>query len=271
MNTDKLVEKIGVLNKKQPWNHSIELSPGVFTCSPDQSSAGKNLVKWKRIEPFINSFSCSGKRVLDIGCNDGFFSLKLAELGANVVALEASNERVEKAQFVFNQRNVSNQIRLINASVYDFQLDTLGSFDLVICMGFIHRVPDPYTLLSILAPLSDTFLLEFKAFQEYAYDRPYLMFDGRRSDPGDQWSICYFIPSVRAVLTMLEQLKIEHSGIIGDPTSRRVMLVSSKKELPILKSLNRIDKANKLYLLKKFIRRFIADVLRTIRGQWRIC
>ena len=167
MNREKLIEKIRELNSKQTWNHSIELLPGVFTCSPEQVSAGKNLVKWGRMKAFLNSFSCSDKRILDIGCNDGFFSLKLAELGAHIVALEASNERVEKARFVFDFLNVSKQIELIKTNIYDFRLDSLGSFDLVLCMGFLHRVPDPFTLLSMLAPLSDTLLLDDRYVKLY--------------------------------------------------------------------------------------------------------
>lgn len=268
MNREEVAKRIEELGMKQAWNHSIELIDGVFTCTPNQVSPGKNLIKWERMKGFIKSFSCKNKRVLDIGCNDGFFSLKLAELGANVVALEASPERVEKAKFVFETRNISKQIKLINTNIFDYPLDTLGYFDLVLCMGFIHRVPDPFSALSKLVPLSDALLLEFKAFSEHAYDRPYLLFDGKRSDPEDPFSTCYFIPSVRAVVKILRELEIEYYGIIGDPKSRRVIMLASKKNLSALEELNTLRSVNSFYLVSKFTKRFMKDVFKSLRGDF---
>ena len=265
---EEIRNKIKELGSKQPWNHSIELIKGVFTCSPGQNSQGKNLVKWKRMRAFLESLPCKGKRILDVGCNDGFFSLKLGELGAEVVALEASPKRVEKARFVFETRQISNMVKLINMNIYDPAVEELGYFDLILCMGFIHRVPDPFTVLSKLARLGRVLLLEFKAFKEYAYDRPYLMFDGRRSDSNDPFSTCYFIPSARAVVEMLKELGFKHYGITGDPKSRRVMMVASKKELPAFKKLNTLEEINLFYLVGKFMRRFGGDVLRSLRGDF---
>jgi SAM-dependent methyltransferase len=268
MNRGEVAKRTEELGMKQAWNHSIELTDGVFTCTPNQVSLGKNLIKWERMKGFIKSFSCENKRVLDIGCNDGFFSLKLAELGANVVALEASPERVEKAKFVFETRNVSKQIKLINTNIFDYPLDTLGYFDLVLCMGFVHRVPDPFTIFSKLVPLADICLLEFKAFPEYAYDRPYVMFYGKRSDPQDSFSTCYFIPSLQAVIGMAKGVGFGYYGIIGNPDSRRVMMVVSQKNLPILNELNSFKRANTFYLLSKFAKRFAVDVFKTLRGDF---
>lgn len=268
MEREGIIERIAELGSQQPWNHSIELAEGVVTCNSEQSSQGKNLVKWERMSGFLESFSCKGKRILDIGCNDGFFSLKLAELGANVVAIEASQERFEKAQFVFETRRVSNRVQLLNMNIYDPDVEELGYFDLVLCMGFIHRVPDPFSVLSKLARLSDTLLLEFKAFEEFAYDKPYLMFDGRRSDPYDPFTTCYFIPSVRAVVSMLNELGIKYYGIVGNPKSRRVMMLACNKNLPALKSLHTLEEVNLLSLLNTFVRRFARDVFRALRGDF---
>ena len=268
MEREKILERICELGKKQPWNHSIELVKGVFTCPPQQHSPGKNLVKWERMKEFLDLFSWRGKRILDVGCNDGFFSLKLAELGAAVVALEASPERAEKAGFVFEVREMSHMVKLIKSNIQDLAVEELGHFDLVLCMGFIHRVPDPFAILSKLAGITNTLLLEFKAFVEYAYDRPYLMFDGRQSDPEDPFSICYFVPSARAVVEVLKKLGVAHYGIIGEPKARRVMLVASKKESPQLRQLNTLQKGNLPYLIGKFTRRFGADIFKAVRGDF---
>ena len=44
-------KKVLELNNEQPWNHNIVLPNNIETRPGNQISHGKNLVKWKRIEP----------------------------------------------------------------------------------------------------------------------------------------------------------------------------------------------------------------------------
>ena len=69
-------EQISELNAEQAWNHNIILPNGIETSPGKQVSHGKNLVKWKRIEPIIDLLGISNKKILDLGCNEGFFSKK---------------------------------------------------------------------------------------------------------------------------------------------------------------------------------------------------
>ena len=77
---EELQQAVIELGREQDWNHAIELPHGVWTASPQQTSFGKNLVKWAWIKPTIDQLDLTGKRVLDIGCNEGFFSLRLSRL-----------------------------------------------------------------------------------------------------------------------------------------------------------------------------------------------
>ena len=151
---------------------------------------------------------------------------------------------------------------------YDFPLDKLGHFDLILCMGFIHRIPDPFSVISRLTKIGDVILLEFKALTEYAYDRPFLIFDGRRSDPEDIFSTCYFVPSVRAIVDIAKQLGFEHYGIVGDPDERRVMLIVSNRKLAIFDKMNNLRKVSNGYLVKKCTRRFVGDIIKVIKGDF---
>ena len=80
---------------EQPWNHRIELPYGLRTTTGEQVSHGKNLVKWSRIKKYVEMIGVEGMRVLDVGCNEGFFSLKLEKLGVKeVVGLDADEHIV---------------------------------------------------------------------------------------------------------------------------------------------------------------------------------
>jgi len=131
------------LAKDQPWNHSIELPHGTNTIAKHQVSHGKNLLKWERIREFFDIINIKGMRVLDVGCNEGFFSLKLAELGAKeVVGIDADELRITKAKSVSEILGISNVTYEV-ADIFGNYMEKYGRFDFVLCMGFLHRVPYP--------------------------------------------------------------------------------------------------------------------------------
>jgi SAM-dependent methyltransferase len=262
--SESLVRTIRQLGEQQAWNHCIEFADGVLTTDPRQHSQGKNLVKWDRMRAFIKELKLNGKRVIDLGANDGFFSLKMAEEGAAVTAVEASPHRIEKERFVFAQKNVADKVTIVNTNIFDLVPAKLGKFDLVLCMGFLHRVPDPFTVLKIVSELGDNVVLEFKALQEYAFDRPYLYFDGRMSDPNDIYSTCYVIPTTAAIIKMGQKLGFRYFRLMGDARSRRVMLVLMKEAIPGVQAESELRPPGTLPMLKKYTKRFIADVWNTI-------
>ena len=62
-----------------PWFHNIDLG-GVQT-APDHFLGDYPAVKWRRFAHAIPA-DLSGKTVLDIGCNGGFYSLEMKRRGA---------------------------------------------------------------------------------------------------------------------------------------------------------------------------------------------
>ena len=99
-NSSQIKEQISKLNQEQKWNHNITLPGGIETRPIKQISHGKNLIKWKRIEPIIDLISMENKTVLDLGCNEGFFSIKLAEKKAIVLGIDIDKLRIKKANFI---------------------------------------------------------------------------------------------------------------------------------------------------------------------------
>lgn len=251
----------------QPWNHSIELPHGIRTAPEEQVSHGKNLVKWSRIREYVDLIGVKGKRVLDVGCNEGFFSLELARLGAKeVVAVDADELRIEKAMAVREILDVSN-ITYEAANIFDAGDEKYAHFDLVLCLGFLHRIPYPYQAIRRLAEMSDVILFEWKSLREGSFDLPVMKFCGGLSKDSNEYSALYWLPSVQCVLDMLKSLGFAHSFVVDDSAWRRTVIISSRIENAIFEKKKNKSDVGKLTLLKRMTRGYIGSILRLLRNR----
>ena len=100
MKKKQIQQKVDSLGKSQAWNHNFNLPYGIQTRPQEQSSHGKNLVKLKRLLPLFDLIGVQNKQVLDVGCNEGFFSINMARRGASVLGIDADNKRIAKARFI---------------------------------------------------------------------------------------------------------------------------------------------------------------------------
>lgn len=91
--------------------------------------------------------SLRGKRVLDIACNAGFWSLQCALLGAaEVVGFDARPELVEQAELLRSAVGASNA-RFERLEFSDMTPARLGVFDVVLNLGILYHLPDPLDAL----------------------------------------------------------------------------------------------------------------------------
>jgi tRNA (mo5U34)-methyltransferase len=120
------------------WWHSIDLgggriTPGVRKLDDLQS----------RYANFNLPEDLSGKRVLDMGCWDGFFSFEAERHGAQVVAVDCW--RPEK--FFEAHRALNSRVEFHEMSVYELSREKLGLFDIVFFLGVLYHLQHP--LLSL--------------------------------------------------------------------------------------------------------------------------
>ena len=107
----ELNQKIREYGEIQPWNHNFVFPDGTETNPNLQTvSQGKNEKKLKRFNSIFDQIQWDGKRVLDIGCNEGFFSFQLAQRGAKVIAIDVDALRIRKAEFV--KRNLYPELNV---------------------------------------------------------------------------------------------------------------------------------------------------------------
>jgi tRNA (mo5U34)-methyltransferase len=127
------------------WFHNINLR-GVQT-APDHFLGDYPAVKWQRFEHAIPA-DLSGRSVLDVGCNGGFYAIEMKRRGASrVVAVDSDERYLAQARFAAEVAGVDVDFHQL--SVYE--LPRLGQrFDIVLFMGVLYHLRHPLLALDIL-------------------------------------------------------------------------------------------------------------------------
>lgn len=262
----EIEQKISDLGDEQSWNHNIELPNGIETSPKQQVSHGKNLVKWERIKPILDLLGTSGKRVLDIGCNEGFFSTKISENASHVVGGDIDTLRIKKARFVqsiLERKNLEFEVM----DIYSPEFQKQEAFDLCICMGFLHRVPDPFRAIAAISSMTDTVLFEWKVLKHGLHDEPYAYFSQKGTDEGDYYGTEYWLLSYAALESILKRQGFKHFYRVDDPRQRRAILVAGKNDGEIFKQPDQILHRGRIAALLSHTKRYIKTVLRIFSGR----
>ena len=103
--------------------------------------------------------SLRGKRVLDIACNAGFWSVQCALLGAEVVGFDARPEVIEQANLIKSIVGVSN-VEFRTHNFWQMSPRSLeGQFDVVLFIGSLHVLPDPLRALELARAMARRMIL----------------------------------------------------------------------------------------------------------------
>ncbi len=94
-----------------------------------------------------------GLRVLDLGCNAGFWSLAALEAGAaSVVGVDARAMHIEQAELVFGVKGIDpDRYRFVESDIFDLDITGYGRFDVCLCLGVLYHVARPVELVGLIA------------------------------------------------------------------------------------------------------------------------
>jgi tRNA (mo5U34)-methyltransferase len=158
-----------------PWFHDLDLQ-GVRT-APDHFLHGYPEKKYRRFAHVIPE-DLTGKSVLDIGCNAGFYSFEMKRRGASrVLGIK--------------------DIEFRRGEVWD--VGALGErFDLVIFMGVLYHLRHPLLALDLIHEHVAGDLLLFQSLQAgtkgmFKPDRDYDFFEGLKEFDRSEWPRMHFI------------------------------------------------------------------------------
>ena len=128
-----------------PWFHNLNL--GGIQTAPEHFLGDYPAVKWQRFAGSIPP-DLTGRSVLDIGCNAGFYAIEMKRRGADrVLGLDTDERYLAQARFAAEVEGADIEFRRM--SVYE--LPSLGErFDLVLFMGVLYHLRHPLLALDIL-------------------------------------------------------------------------------------------------------------------------
>jgi tRNA (mo5U34)-methyltransferase len=143
-----------------PWFHNLDLR-GVRT-APDHFLGDYPAVKWRGFAHAIPQ-DLTGKSVLDIGCNGGFYAMEMKRRGAaRVLGVDSDAGYLAQARFAAEVEGLEIEFRAL--SVYD--LGALGErFDLVLFMGVLYHLRHPLLALDLIHEHAARDLLVFQSMQ----------------------------------------------------------------------------------------------------------
>jgi tRNA (mo5U34)-methyltransferase len=149
--------------KLGPWFHNIELD-GVPT-APDHFLGNYPADKWRRFAHAIPA-DLTGRSVLDIGCNGGFYSIEMKKRGAaRVLGIDFDEDYLAQARFAAEVSGFD--IEFAKLSVYD--VGAIGErFDVVLFMGVLYHLRHPLLALDLIHEHVAGDLLIFQSMQRGA-------------------------------------------------------------------------------------------------------
>jgi tRNA (mo5U34)-methyltransferase len=140
------------------WHYEFDLQ-GVKT--PIFDAAHRNRHQ-QRVEYFFDTLvefcggSLKGKRILDLGCNAGFWSLKAINAGADFVhGVDGRQMHVDEANFVFEASEIDpSRYQFTLGDVLTKDFTELGSFDIVFCLGLLYHIAKPIEMFENVSKVS---------------------------------------------------------------------------------------------------------------------
>jgi SAM-dependent methyltransferase len=150
MEPRELQERISAFPR---WHYRFEFADGVATRPPDPAMANRHEQRRRYIfEPLLTltGGSLRGRRVLDLGCNAGYWSLLAAEAQADfVLGIDAREVYIEQANLVFEAKGVDrSRYRFEQGNVFAHRIDE--RFDIVLCLGLLDHVAKPVELFELM-------------------------------------------------------------------------------------------------------------------------
>ncbi|HEX2865898.1 MAG TPA: TIGR04290 family methyltransferase [Ignavibacteriales bacterium] len=130
-----------------PWFHNLHLPDGTQT-APNHPLGDFPFFKWKKISEAIPK-SLKGWKVLDIGCNAGYYSFELAKRGALVTGIDLDEHYLRQARWAARQFNLESRVRFRKMQIYDLAYST-DTFDMVLFMGVFYHLRYPLLALDIV-------------------------------------------------------------------------------------------------------------------------
>jgi tRNA (mo5U34)-methyltransferase len=199
---------------------------------------------------------------LDVGCGVGYFSKFLSDLGLRVVAIDGREENTREAKERYPE------ISFFMRNVEDPALPDIGAFDLVLCVGLVYHLENPFRAIRNLHSLTGKVLIVESMCAPGRGPSLHLVDEGEAEDQGLNYVAFY--PTEACLVKMLYRAGFPFVyGFVRLPECSpfRASLWRRRERTMLLASKERLSAAN-LKLAPDV--RGSWEILSTPRERWRI-
>jgi tRNA (mo5U34)-methyltransferase len=231
------VERLG------PWLHCIDLGGGLLTKTV--SAIGEPVEHprptWEKVRACLPE-DFTGRSVLDVGCNAGFYAVELKRRGAGrVLGVDSQRNLIRQAGFVRDVLGLDIEYRRV--SVYDLDPRELGQFDVTLALGLVYHCKHLVLALERLFAVTrelliletaiypperspGSFTYEVGGLQPLLHPLAYVENAPEAKEAIYNW----FLPSIEALRALLKNIGFDEVEVFPATQSDRTILACRKRE-----------------------------------------
>ena len=152
------------INSFPRWHYQFDLKGNLTPVFDEVHTTNRHQQRKKLFfDPLVDlcGGSLAGKRVIDLGCNAGFWSLCSIESGCDfVLGIDGRQMHIDQANFVFQVKEIEeSRYKFIAGNIYDLDFQQFGDFDIVFCLGLMYHISRPMVLMEKIAQVSSDILI----------------------------------------------------------------------------------------------------------------
>jgi tRNA (mo5U34)-methyltransferase len=196
------------------WWHSIDLGGGYVTPGVHALEELQENYRHLRLPENL-----SGKRLLDIGCWDGFYSFEAERHGAEVVAADCWTPE----NFFRAREGLNSKIEFNEMSVYEVTSEKLGQFNIVLFLGVLYHLRHPLLALEQICEVTTEYaLIESHVIDDFfEAEHPIMEFyelDELGGQHDNWWG-----PNVECLMRMLRAAGFARCELLRRPPTRALI------------------------------------------------
>lgn len=198
------------------WWHTMDIGHGIVTPGRDQT---QEKLRWLHLPDRLDGLS-----VLDVGASDGAFSFEAERRGAaRVLAVDPlwnhPSTPDSKRGFELARESLGSSVESATINIHELDPSRVGEFDLVLCLGVLYHLRNPFGGLQRLASVTgDRLILETEG-DLLDIRRPAAAFypgDELNADPSNWWGV-----NRAGLIAMMKAVDFREVEIVFCPTPAR--------------------------------------------------
>jgi len=137
--------------------HNIKFPDGTFTMDAGKEEH-KDSVLSRAVYDSIGRFVRAKSSILDLGCLEGGYSVALAQMGYDVIGVEARESNYQKCLFVKSKFKQLSNLIFVKDDVKN--IGSSKKYGAILCCGILYHLDNPVSFLKQMGAITDTIIID---------------------------------------------------------------------------------------------------------------